>query len=96
MALVARRTSQEFVEARHIEDALKAWRWNGDFDQDGNLLLVYFLGEKLGDETHLFSAIAPFVEDGGYIEMQGEDGCLWRWLFKDGKLTEQTGRVTFE
>jgi len=89
-------TTKEFLKARHIEDALRAWRWDGYFDDDGNLLIVYFLGEKYGDDNILFEAIAPFVEDGGYIQMQGEDGCVWRWLFKDGKLEEQTGRIVFD
>ena len=60
-----------------------------------NYELVEFLGEKLGDDEVLFEAIAPFMND-GFIEMQGEDGHHWRWVFKDGKLHDVPGRVVFD
>lgn len=50
------------------------------------------------DEGVLFKAIAPFVEKGSYVEMEGvkkdegESGMLWRWDF-DGKECVETKRL---
>ena len=33
-------------------------------------------------------AIAPYVEAGSYIEMYGEDGDKWRYVF-DGKTVKE-------
>ena len=49
-----------------------------------------FYGEKLGDDEIFLSALAPYVEDGSYLEFEGEDGYSWRWSFKNGKLVEKT------
>jgi hypothetical protein len=34
--------------------------------------------EKEMDEKEVLNAISPFVEDGSYIEMSGEEGERWR------------------
>ena len=36
----------------------------------------------------MFNCIATFVEDGSYIEMVGEDGDLWRWVFTNNNNCE--------
>ena len=77
-----------FVDAENLMDAMEAWRWEVEIDEKGNISGVEFMGEKLGDDKVLFDAIAPFVKDGSYIEMQGGDGEMWRWVFKDGKCEE--------
>lgn len=85
--------TNEFLNAKTLEEALKAWRWKAfilteKFHKDpshiGDLTHMEFTGEKLGDDMVLFNAIAPFVEPGSYLEIEGEDGNLWRWTF-DGK-----------
>ena len=46
---------------------------------------LQFLGEKYKavDDT-LFGVVAPFVPKYCYIQMQGEEGEMWRWSF-DGE-----------
>lgn len=86
------------LSANSLQEAIKACRWgleanggdNGDFD------IIEFLGEKLGDDELIFSAIAPYVKDDSYIEMQGEDGTIWKWVFKGGKVKEKTAKVVYE
>lgn len=79
-----------------LSDALSAWRFEPDTDIDGNILRLNFTGQKIGSEAQLFEVIAPYVEDGSYIEFKGEDGAVWRLLFYDGKMwratTEETSR----
>jgi hypothetical protein len=83
------------VRATDLHSALMAWRWATDTDELGNITSLDFIGEKLGDEEVLFEAIAPFVQDGSYIQMAGDDGRIWRWLFQSGKLFSQEGSISF-
>ena len=55
-----------------------------------------FVGENYGDDKLLFDAIAPYVENDSYIQMHGEDGDLWRWIFKDEKFKQVSAKITFE
>ena len=101
MAKAVRAIEGQFawVSNRHnagtVEGLFRAWRWEIQRDDGGDVVGINFCGEKLGDDPILFEAIAPYVQDGSYIEMQGEDGALWRWSFTDGKVVEQEGVVDF-
>jgi len=86
----------EYVSARTLEEALLAWRWEPELDDKGNVFVLNFVGEKLGDDPLLFDALAPYVENGGELEMQGEDGCHWLWRFMGKKCTEVSGRVVYD
>lgn len=83
------KTSPDFISA------MRCWLWEVDEDSIGDISDIRFGGEKIGDEIHLFNAIAPYVESGSFIEMEGEDGVIWRWFFKDGRMEEQEGTVVF-
>ncbi len=62
-------------------------------DPDGNITELKFKGEKLGDDLEMFRSIAPYVQDGSYIWMMGEDGSQWRWVFQSGVCKEITAKV---
>lgn len=87
--------TKDFLDARHIENALEAWRWEAEFDPDGNINRLCFVGEKLGDCELVFNAIAPYVEENSYIQMLGEDGFQWRWVFSKDGVREVAGETTF-
>jgi hypothetical protein len=72
----------------NLAEALEELRWSPDLDGDYNITGVQFSGEKLGDDEAFFKLIAEFVESGSYIEMTGDEGTHWRWVFKDGKCEE--------
>ena len=82
--------TERFVNASTLKEAMDEWRWEIGEDEEGNVLDIYFSGEKLGNDEILFNAIAPYVKEGSYIEMSGEDGSLWRWSF-DGKSCVEKG-----
>jgi hypothetical protein len=89
--------SSEFVNAETLSQALRAWRWVCVRDGETNEIEgINFEGEKIGDEEALFDAIAPFVEPGSFLEMQGEDGALWRWVFDGKTCTEKTATVSWD
>ena len=71
-----------------FECALSECRWDYNVLDNYKKSNLIFNGTKLGDEEVLFNAIAPYVEDESYIQMLGEDGLMWRWLFKNGKCNE--------
>lgn len=78
----------DFQMSKTIEGVLEAWRWEPEVDEKtGDIVGVSFRGEKLGDDEVLWKAIAPFVESGSFIAMNGEDGGAWCWRFTDGKFT---------
>lgn len=84
--------TREFMAADTFEEAMDAWRWETNLYQK----YILFNGEKLGDDKLLFDAIAPYVEAGSYIEMQGEDGAIWRWIFDGKTCREVTAKIVFE
>ena len=84
-----------FVDSRFhtidtLSEMLEEWGWavayEDEFGED--IVGIEFEREKIGDELILFTAIAPYVDAGSFIEMVGEDGAKWRWCF-DGKTCEE-------
>lgn len=88
-------SQSEINRATTVEEVLRAWRWVPDFDGNGDLVELWFRGEKSGDEDSLFRVLAPYVEPGSFIEMRGEDDALWRFWFTDGKCHEIYPDITW-
>ena len=86
----------EVLTAKDFCDALRKFRWRATLDSEGHLCNLSFLGEKLGDDFPLFKTIAPYVKEGGYISMVGEDHKVWRWFFDGEKCIEQRPRLIWE
>lgn len=90
-------TTRKFVEATTFVDAMIAWRWILEEDINGDSHDPSFAGEKLGDEDILFSAIAPFVDDGCYIQVFcHDDESIWRWVFEHSQVRREYGSISFE
>jgi len=87
-------TSQgEIKKSRSLKGALEECRWDIDFDEEDNVIEIDFTGEKLGSDEAIFNAIAPFVKEGSFIEMRGEDGEMWRWVFENGNCKEVKPKI---
>jgi hypothetical protein len=84
------------LSAQTLVDALAAWRWDAKLDNDGNIYHIFFLGEKAGSDDNLMEVIAPFVKCGSYIQMRGEEGEIWRYFFKGGKLRHQEAKILWD
>lgn len=84
-------------------DGCDTWRekfnvfgWDVD-DEHDPITSIQFIGEKLSDDEEvLFAAIAPVVTTGSFIEMMGEDGLRWRWLFSCGTVGTEYGRIVYD
>jgi hypothetical protein len=79
-----------------MEALMEELRWPIEYDTEGNIVDVEFNGEKYWDDEVIFEAIAPFVKDGSYIQMQGEDGERWRWVFWNGRMRQITSHVLWD
>ena len=84
------------ARATTLADAMEACSWPVEHDADGNISSIRFDGEKAGDDKRLFETLAEFVDDGGFIEMYGEDGSRWRWIFSGGNVREQAAKVSWD
>lgn len=78
-----------------VENLLEDFCFCAETDADGNIIDLDFTGEKLWDHEKMCEQIAPFVEDGSYIEMHGEDGAMWRWVFQNGAFHEIEANITW-
>jgi hypothetical protein len=83
-------------DAETIEEAFDEIRYDLELTNNGDYAITGFSGEKLGDDFIIFQSIAKFVQDGTYIEMVGEDGDKWRWVFKNGICKEIYSTLTWE
>jgi hypothetical protein len=82
-----------FASIDNLSDMLSEWRWEANIDDNGNINDLFFFGEKYGDDLIMFSAIAPWVKPGSYIEMSGEDGSIWRWVFDGTHCKEVSPKI---
>lgn len=74
----------------------EGWPYDFELDGLGNIVRIEYLGEKLGDDLEMFQKIAPYVREGSFLEMRGEDGEQWRWIFRGGKCEEVRAKVSWE
>ena len=58
------------------------------FDKKGNINDIDYTADNYwGSEIDdILATIAPYVDDGSFIEVYGEDCERWRWVFKNGKI----------
>ena len=84
------------INASSFEDTMKRCRWEVEIEDTRDIEYIEFYGEKLGDDMAVFEAIAPYVEPDSYIQMQGEDGYIWRWVFDGKSVVEKSGRIVFD
>ena len=82
---------QLILYSETIEDALSECRYACKFDEDGNIQNIFFKGKELGDDYIIFEAIAPFVQDGSFLEFKG-----WRWVFEKGQVIEINPSTVWE
>lgn len=69
------------IQFNSLKDAMYKHNWNIEPNTDGSINDIEASFEKLYDQLNFLKAIASYVGVGSYIEMQGEDGAVWRWVF---------------
>ena len=87
-----------FVAKRNteaVENILEETAWETKRDHEGNIIGITFWGHNLLNDFQTFKKIAPFVKNGSYIEMEGEDDTRWRWVFENRDCREVTPTVSW-
>lgn len=70
---------------KSTEEILHALGFKTEILQSGDLEIVGFKGE-MGDEDFFLEDLAPFVEDGSYIEWINDDDLVWKYTFLQGDM----------
>ena len=78
--------TKTILESVNIAEALEEIRYIPEYNKNGDICNVQFIGEKYGDEEIFFKALAPYVETGSYLCFEGEDGDTWKWVFNEGTV----------
>ena len=74
-----------------LVEAFEGWLYEAVEEENGNITIGNFNGEKQGDDEILWKAIAPFIKKGGEVKYRGEDGFQWKYVF-DGKTYKKLHR----
>jgi hypothetical protein len=83
------------LAATTIEEVLDHFGWAPEHDDKENIIDLYFENEKIGQEDLLFKTIAPCVREGSFLDIDGEEGEMWRWYFDGTDMIEQLGTVSY-
>lgn len=89
----------EALDAGDLITFLDTWGYQASLskadDGTARITLDWFEGEKLRLDEKLWFALGSFIEKGGSIQCQGEDGALWRWYFTGTECVEQAGTIVY-
>jgi len=86
---------QQIRSARSLATALLACGWRVKADDEENIVGISWEWGKAGDDLKIFQAIAPWVRSGSYVEMLGDGGYHWRWVFNRGECIVVKAEITF-
>lgn len=67
-----------------------------EFDIDENSLYVSYSGKYYEDEIYDFCEKIKNYTESGTINFSGEDGCIWRFIFRGKEWTEESARILYE
>lgn len=87
---------EDILNAEDFTECMDNLGWETEQDKLGNIDNIGFMREKLGEDYRWFEIIAPYVKKGSYIEMYGEDGDKWRWIFNGVKCKEIYPEIVWE
>ena len=86
-AFVYDRTWTEHLKS--LEDAMSDFGYIPEYDENGSIDGFEYEGMRLRGDYEFWTALAPYVEEGCYLEVEGDDLEIWRWKFRNGKVVVQ-------
>lgn len=66
-----------------------------DTDAHDGLVRLMAYDSKIGQEELFLAIVAPFVEEGSFLEWRGEDGSMWRHEVINGRLKVADVAMTY-
>jgi hypothetical protein len=91
LSTIIQKSKDGLADKEKIERVLEKIVEKIPSDQD--IIGIDFTGECAGAEKELFNAIAPYVEKDSWIEMSGEEGEVWRYVFDGEKCFEKSPKI---
>lgn len=86
---------QEVLDTADLYTA--AMRVGFDVDDQGAAgLLICAYGGKSSDEEYFLATLAPYAEEGSYMDWNDGNDSIWRTIVRHGRLVTQVGRIVFE
>ena len=82
-------------DSNSLEDILDGFGWRVDTNNAGDIVGLTYDNEKYYDQDGVLIAIAPWVRNGSYIAMEGEDGYIWCWFFDGATCEEYAATIVF-
>jgi len=73
-----------------VKDVFQTLGFHCCINEEGGVSL-YGYDDKTGQESIFLAVVAPFVEEGSFTQWLGEEGEVWKYVVKDGKLHEVAG-----
>ena len=68
--------------------------FNCEYDDQGNLVELYYDENKTGNEDYFLCCLAGYIEDGSFLTFKGEeDDDYYRFVFQNGEMYRQQGRI---
>ncbi len=86
-------------DPRSLDEALDLYGLTPERDGAGNIIRLGWDDELSGYEelTRMCERLSGLVRPGSYIQAEGSDGSIWRWLWgADGKLHVVEARLVFD
>jgi hypothetical protein len=72
------------LRAKTLDAALAVVGWELTRDDDERVDGLAYEGKLSGNEQQVLNLLAPFVREGSWIAVTGENDDAWRWVF-DGE-----------
>ena len=86
-AFVSDRTWTEHLNS--LDDAMSDFGYIPEYDENGSIDGFEYEEKRLRGDYEFWTALAPYVEEGCYLEVEGDDLEIWRWKFRNGKVIVQ-------
>jgi len=86
----------DFEDCRTIFEAFDKRCWHIESNENEDIDSIFFEGAKIFNDLEFFNTFAQFVEKGSYIEMNGEDSSIWRWVFDGIECKEIMAKISWE
>lgn len=80
---------------RSLKKVLENLGWVVYETSTNSITIMSLTDEKYKDDEKYFSVLAPYVKEGSYINIKGDDN-YWQWYFDGEKLIEKQGRLVFD
>lgn len=85
---------KQCLDDNDLLGVLECFRFETSTDSHGRLIDLHF-NDSVGDELHLFKAMADVLPGTHRLTWHGESGEMWRWLIRDNELTVIDGITIF-